>query len=88
MSDKICENCKHFRQHYGLNDHQLFRLDCGHCVHPRLQSKKPRTRACERFEPSPAAADNFVRKEYLSRRLLDYVLSLELLPEIRDKPGT
>ena len=86
MSDPTCKDCTHFRQHYGLNDHQLFRLNCGHCVHPPLQTKKPCARVCSYFEPAPPVKDIFVSKEYLTRELLRRALSMELLPEISNEP--
>ena len=53
MSDRICKNCKHFREH---------------------------------FEPGTEPTDAFISKAYLSRELLQYILNLELLPEISDEP--
>ena len=86
MSDRNCKNCKHFRQHYGLDERRLFRLYCGHCVLPGMRRKRPDTTGCECFEFGADPTDAFVTKEYLSRELLRYVLNMELLPEIGDEP--
>ena len=86
MSDPTCKDCKHFQQHYGMNAHKLFRLNCGHCVHPRLQTKRPYARVCSHFELAPSSGETFVTKKYLTRELLNCVLRMELLPEISDEP--
>ena len=39
---------------------------------------------CENYIYSPGYENAFASKEYLSKELLRYVLSLELLPEIED----
>ena len=85
MSDLTCKDCKYFRQHYGLDDHQLFRFNCGHCIHPRLQTKKPYARVCSHFEPASPSEETFVSKKYLTRELLNYILRMDLLPEISEK---
>ena len=85
MSDLTCKDCKYFRQHYGLDDHQPFRLNCGHCIHPRLQTKKPYARVCSHFEPASPSEETFVSKKYLTRELLNYILRMDLLPEISEK---
>ncbi len=84
MSEKTCSTCIYFKQHYGLNGKQLFRLYCGHCTYQRIKHKHPHTRSCEKYIRTESDENAFVSKEYLSRKLLDYVLSLELLPQIND----
>lgn len=86
MKERICKNCKHFRQHYGLDERRLFRVYCGHCVLSRMKKKRPDTPGCEHFEQGSEPSDAFVTKAYLSRELLRYVLNMELLPEIGDEP--
>jgi len=49
-----------------------------------LDAKKPDTPACNNYLPGPLQEDAFVSREYLSKELLNYVLTLELLPEIED----
>lgn len=85
MNEIQCKDCQHYLQHYTLDKRKIFRVYCGHCTFNRARRKKPDTKACENFVPGPAHDDTFVSKEYLSRELLQYVLNLELLPEIEDR---
>ena len=84
MADESCSKCKYYLQHYVLNSRKLFRVHCGHCVLNRGKQKRPDTKACESFVPGVNMKDAFASKEYLSKELLQYVLSLELLPEIEE----
>ena len=47
--DKICQNCKHFRQHYIKAGRRYQELEEGHCVYPRLKQRERRTKACGHF---------------------------------------
>ena len=50
MSDETCEKCKYFVQHYAKEGKSQFMpIYEGHCVHPRLKSRRPGTPACEKF---------------------------------------
>jgi len=40
------------------------------------------SKACDNYLQSESAEKSFVTKEYLSKALLEYMLGLELLPEI------
>ena len=82
MSDKYCKDCKYFLQHYTFNKRELFRIHCGHCTLNRARFKNPDTAACKNCAPGTPQEDAFVSKEYLSKQLLQYMLQLELLPEI------
>ena len=84
MDEKECKSCEYYRQHYTFDQRKIFRVYCGHCTFDRPRRKKPDTPACNNYLPSPPQKDAFVSKEYLSKELLNYVLSLELLPEIED----
>ncbi len=84
MENQLCKNCKHFYQHYGLGDRGIFRLQCGHCGLPRLRIKKPCQKACVEFVPGDSKEKAFVSKDYLSKALLDWIMRLELLPEIEE----
>lgn len=86
MDKLICKNCTHFYQHYTFDKRHIFRICCGHCSFPKVKKKLPDTKACENFIPAPPDEDAFAKKEYLSKELLQYLLSLELLPEIEDAP--
>lgn len=87
MDSKKCKDCAHFYQHYGIDHQKIYRVFCGHCAQGRVRKRNPDAAACEMFVPGEADACAFVTKEYLSRALLEHVLSLELLPEIQDMPN-
>ena len=82
MDEQQCKDCLYFHQHYGLNGRKIFRLYCGHCTFSRVKRKLPDTKVCENFIPGSAQEEAFASKEYLSKELLQYMLSLGLLPEI------
>ena len=50
----------------------------------KAKKKKPDAIACDGFTPALPDEDAFATKEYLSKELLQYLLSLELLPQIED----
>ena len=82
MEKNRCEQCEYYRRHYSLDEKQLFRVFCGHCTHKKVRHKRPFAIACEDFKQAAPQEDAFVRKEYLSKHLLDYMKKLEFLPEI------
>ena len=84
MENQTCQNCKYYRQHYGLDETGIFRVYCGHCTCARVKSKKPHQKACENFLLAENRESAFATKHYLSKTLLDWIRQLELLPEIRD----
>ena len=84
MDNQQCKNCKHYLQHYILYGKSLYRICSGHCIFSKSKNKRPDAKACEKFIQIPSREEAFVKKEYLSKELLKYVLSLELLPEIED----
>lgn len=86
MNEEKCKDCQHFKQHYGFDKRRLFQVNCGHCILFGVKRKLPGSKACENFTPGPADAEAFATKEYLSKELLQYVLSLPLLPEIEEYP--
>lgn len=89
MNDQTCKECQHFRQHYTLCEGKLYRVFCVHCTFGRVQTKRPFNKVCDNFVPGSKDTDAYVSKAYLSKKLLEYVLSLKLLPEkIEDLPGT
>ena len=87
MSEKKCADCKYFIQHYCLNQRKLFRVYCGHCTFSGVKRKHPDGKACGNFVPGPVDVDAFVDQEYLSKELLQRVLSLPLLPKIEEYPA-
>ncbi len=86
MENKKCNSCEYYRQHYILDHRKLFRIFCGHCILFPTKRKRPDSAACDQFIPAPPDECAFVTKEYLSKALLQYVLNLEMLPEIEDMP--
>lgn len=85
MENQTCRNCKHFRQHYGLDGERIFRLHCGHCVYPHLKNRKPYQKACADFTQGENKEKEFVSKAYLSHSLFEWIRQLELLPEIQEE---
>lgn len=89
MEKKRCDSCGFFKQHYGLDGKKLYRLHCGHCMkakaHLLSKGRKPDAPVCDLYVPGEPDTSRFVDKEYLSKRLLDYVLNLPLLPPIEDE---
>ena len=84
MPDYRCKNCTNFHHHYTFDKRTIFRVYCGHCVVPKLKTRRPDAKICEHFEYSPPDESAFAQKEYLSKALLQYLLNLELPPEIKD----
>ena len=80
-----CKECQHYLQHYTLDARKLFRVFCGHCIFGSPRHRRPDAKVCDNFTPGPGQEDAFVTKEYLSKDLLRYMQSLELLPEIEEK---
>ena len=85
MSENKCKNCQYYLQHYTFNKRKIFRVNCGHCTFSWVKHKKPDKSACENFVPGTPQEDAFVSKEFLNKELLQYMLRLELLPEIENK---
>ncbi len=89
MEKKHCKTCAYFKQHYGLDDKKLFALYCGHCTkakaHALSKGRKPDAPACDLYVPGTPDTSRFVDKEYLSKKLLEYVLELPLLPNLDEE---
>ena len=84
MTEYQCKNCGNYRQHYTFDQRHICRVYCGHCTVPKVRTRRPDAKICEHFVFAHPDEFRFARKEYLSKELLQYVLNLELLPEIRD----
>jgi hypothetical protein len=82
MAEKQCKDCAHYLQHYILRDARLVRIYCGHCVNSRARRKAPDAKACEDFLQGTEDTQAAANRQYLSKKLLDYILQLELLPDI------
>ena len=84
MSKQQCRNCQYYLQYFTLDNRKIFRVYCGHCTFSRAKRKTPDSKACENYVPGHPQENAFISKEYLSKELLQYVLNLELLPEIEE----
>ncbi len=84
MKEYSCKDCIHFRQHYILSGETLMKVYCGHCTCARSKKKKPDTAICANFLLSQSDTSAFVSKSYLTKELLQFVLDMELLPEIKE----
>jgi len=83
MERANCETCAYFIQHYTFDNRRIFRIFCGHCTYShRVKNVRPCSKACGNYLQAEAKNELFVSKEYLSKALLDYMLKLDLLPEI------
>jgi len=85
MSEQCCAKCRYYLRHYTFDKKRIFRVYCGHCTLMATKRKKPDAKACESFAPGSGQEDAFASKEYLSKALLEYMIGLELLPEIEDR---
>ncbi len=84
MKQNTCMSCVHYRQHYAFDQRKIFRVYCGHCTYLKAKTKKPDSKVCENYMQTDSNEEAFVTREYLSKALLEYMLKLELLPEIHD----
>ena len=84
MGDRLCNTCQYFRQHYTFDKQKLFRVYCGHCTYQKPKNKRPDAKACQYYTAVDPDEKPFVAKEYLTAVLLEYMLKLELLPEIHE----
>lgn len=85
MSEKQCKTCQYYIQHYSFERRKIFQVYCGHCAHSGPRRKQPDAKARENYIACTDREDAFVSKEYLSKELLQYMLRLELLPEIEGR---
>ena len=84
MDQNTCSTCAYYRQHYTFDRCKIFRVYCGHCTHRKPKTKRPDSKTCENYIRSQPDEDAFITREYLSKALLEYMLNLELLPQIHD----
>ncbi len=86
MDTPTCKTCTHFRQHFVLTDDYAAAVYCGHCVHPRLKHTRPDKKACPHYKEQAKENPLPCRREtvhFLTTRVLESILTLELPPEIR-----
>ena len=85
MEEKECRNCAFYLQHFTMSKGKIIRVFCGHCTKRCYKRRLPDAKSCELFQPGTLPEEAFVSKEYLSKELLQYVLRMELLPEIHEQ---
>ena len=85
MESECCGCCKHFQQHYALQNGKLFRVYCGRCLYARPKRRFPDAKVCENYIHRGSDTAAFATVPYLTKELLKYVLSLPLLPEIEEE---
>lgn len=86
MGEARCKDCTHYRQHHVLDEQSCTAVDCGHCIYPRQKHRKPDARACSYYElrMNPAAMPDRERVvQFLTEEMLQYILSLNLPPEMK-----
>ena len=84
MEKKYCKQCEYYLQHYALTENRLFKVYCGHCTNRTAKRKRPDAAACDAFIPGVPDEDAFASKTFLTKHLLEQVLTMELLPPIED----
>ena len=87
MDSNRCGCCSYFQQHYAINKNgKLFRVCCGQCLFNRAKARRPDAKICDNFLQGGSDTSRFATTTYLTKELLQYVLSLPLFPEIEDEP--
>lgn len=84
MQKNTCSTCAYYHQHYAFDQRKIFRVHFGHCTNQRVKAKRPDSEICGNYMRAEPDETAFVTKEYLSKELLEYMMKLELLPEIHN----
>ena len=74
-----CGNCTKYIQHYGIFDGKLRKVFYGHCMEKNKCNLDEDSAACNLFVPGDPMDTRMVSKEYLTKELLQKVLSMSLL---------
>ena len=80
-SKEMCRNCKFFIQHYILSNGKLRWINYGHCIQGRFRNREACGKICQNYEYQAPVEDRYADKEYLSKELLQKVLTMDLLPK-------
>ncbi len=83
MSNR-CSGCSKYIQHYAFLEGAFRPVFCGHCTQRRKRSVNQHSLACERFVPGDRVEEQLVTKKYLTKALLEKVLTMELWPEEKE----
>ena len=78
LNDKTCNDCQHYLQHYILIDGKIRPVYCGHCLMHSKRRIRPDCKSCEAFALGVPISEQLVNKQYLTKTLLQHLLSLEL----------
>ena len=81
MQGKKCKNCDRYIQHYAFLEGKFRPVFCGHCLERKHKNIKPHTAACDSFVFGEPLESQFVTKQYLTKALLQHVLTMELWEE-------
>ena len=85
MHTLTCKTCKHFHQHYILSKDYGATVNCGHCTCRNNKHRRADAKTCDLYEPPETPHTPPSRREtirYLTTEVLEYILSLDLPPEI------
>ena len=82
--ENTCKQCTHYVQHYGIFDGKLRPIFCGHCLLNHKKNRKPYKPICDQFEQATAVDDEMVTKEYLTKKLLQHILDMELWKSVEE----
>ena len=88
MDSPICQSCFHFHQHYIMDAQRCTAVNCGHCSYPHTKHRNADTKACQnykaRIDPvSLPDRDGVIH--FLTTEVLQFVLSLELPPDLDNR---
>lgn len=89
MDGLTCKLCVHFIQHYIVYEDRCDAVNCGHCRNLRRRNWRPDSPACGQFqrrEGPEALPDRPGVIQYLTKDMLEYILSLKLPPEMDTQP--
>ena len=81
MEKKTCKECDRYIQHYAFLDGRFRPVFCGHCPAHKTKKVKPYTEACDGFIPGRPMEEQLVTKEYLTKKMLEYFMKMELWEE-------
>lgn len=88
MKQHTCQECRHFYQHYVVDDKQCVAIHCGHCTYPRLKNRRPEMPACDHFiikDPPASIPWHQDVTQFLNSALVQYILSLDPPPDLQNE---
>lgn len=73
-----CGECAHYIQHYAIFEGKLSPIYFGHCVQKKRKRVDQISPACELYVQGEPIENRLVTKKYLTKELLQKLLSMEL----------